>query len=254
MNKDPLRAVILDNDETTGSYRIVYSLLKAIKTYGDIDILLFYYIFQRLSIWMIKESIFRPNLVEFLRTLVKLKKENKIDAIIMYTNQYEENTDITSSLPRCIEYMFTFLVPEFKFDHILTRPNNPTVINNVYTKHFKRVLDLYPDRPLDNTQILFFDDLAVPLYIKTDGIEVISESSRVLVEPYISILYKEDIQRCIEFCIDEMADSESFLKSVIKYYINNGIDNKLVYSPMSCSYFIELVNEKYDIDGVKNID
>jgi hypothetical protein len=30
-------------------------------------------------------------LVEFLRTLVKLKKENKIDAIIMYTNQYEEN-------------------------------------------------------------------------------------------------------------------------------------------------------------------
>jgi len=246
MSLAPLRAVILDNDETTGSYLILQSIIKSVQHLGNnIDPSFFGYILENLALWMLKESIFRPGLIEFLRTLVKLKKEDKIDVIIMYTNQYESNTTLITSLPRCIEYMFMFLVPGFVFDKIITRPENPVTINNVYPKQFKRVLDLYPERPLDITNMLFFDDLAVPLYIRADGIEIISEKSWVLVEPYSCILYKENIKDCINFCLDEMADIKTFTDSVIKYYSKN-IRNIPASNPRPCSYFTELVEKKFN--------
>jgi hypothetical protein len=250
MFTDPLKAVILDNDETTGSYPIVYSILKTLQNAGNIEPSLFTYILERLATWMIKESIFRPGLIEFLKTLVKLKAERKIDAIIMYTNQYEPNETLNTSLPRCIQYMFMYLVPGFVFDHILTRPENPVILNNTYPKQFKRVLDLYPYRPSDNTQILFFDDIAVPMYVKDDGVEESSDSSRVLVDPYYCFLYKEDIVDCVKFCLGDIADLKEFTYSVIYYYsklVNQPY--KMPIAPLNCSYFTELVKKKYDTDG-----
>ena len=244
---EPLRAVILDNDETTGSYLILHSIIKSIKYLGNnIDPSFFGYILEKLAVYMVRESIFRPGLIEFLRTLVKLKKEGKIDAIIMYTNQNEPNQILSSSLPRCIQYMFMFLVPGFVFDKILSRPENPTTVNNVYPKQFKRVLDLYPERPLDISNMLFFDDLAIPLYVRADGIEIISNTSWVLVEPYVCILYKEDIQDCIKFCLDDMADIKTFTDSVIKFYSTHKV-NISANTPRPCSYFTELVNEKFSL-------
>lgn len=247
MSIAPLRAVILDNDETTGSYLILHSIITSIKHLGNnIDPSFFCYILEKLAVYMVRESIFRPGLIDFLRTLVKLKKEGKIDAIIMYTNQNEPNHLLSSSLPRCIQYMFMFLVPGFVFDNILSRPENPLTINNVYPKQFKRVLDLYPERPLDITNMLFFDDLAIPLYVRADGIEIISEKSWILVEPYICILYKEDILNCIQFCLDDMADINTFTDSVVKIYSKH-IVNIPASNPSPCSYFTELVNEKFSL-------
>ena len=250
MYTEPLRAVILDNDETTGSYQIVYSILKSLKKQGNIDKLLFYHILEKLATWMVKESVFRPGLIAFLKTLVVLKKENKIDVIIMYTNQHEPDTNIVNSLPRCIQYMFMFLVPGFFFDHMLTRPETTIVINNIYTKQFKRVLDLYPRRPFDNTQMIFFDDLASPLYVRDDDIKIKSDSSRVLVKPFSCILSKEQIEKCIRFCLDDLVDYKTFTDSVMEYYLSfdMGIDNNLTI-PMDCSYFIDLVKSKYNSDG-----
>ena len=248
---EPLRAVILDNDETTGSYLIVLSIIKTINSFGNIDSLYFQYILEKLSFWMLKNSIFRPGLVGFLRTLRDLRKANKIDAIIMYTNQYETSTSIFTSLPRCIEYMFMFLVPGFKFDNILTRPSTTVIINNVNPKQFRRVLDLYPDRPSDITQILFFDDLAVPLYIRTDGIDVYCESARVLVEPYICILYKEDIESCVKSCLN-INDYDDFILNVINYYTANLRLLHTTTFSTNCSYFTELIKAKYDLDGKNN--
>jgi len=249
---DPLRAVILDNDETTGSYLIVLSIIKTINSLGNIDIEYFHYILEKLSFWMLKNSIFRPGLVDFLRTLRDLRKANKIDAIVMYTNQYEINTSIFTSLPRCIEYMFTFLVPGFKFDNILTRPSTSVTVNNVIPKQFKRVLDLYPERPSDISQILFFDDLAVPLYIRTDGIDVYCESARVLVEPYSCILYKEEIEECVKICFDNNVDND-FILNVVQYYSYQFRQIQTSINSTSCSYFTDLIKTKYDLDG-KNIN
>jgi len=250
MTTGPLRAVILDNDETTGSYPIVYSILKTLQNLGPVEPQLLCYILERLAIWMVKQSIFRRRLIDFLRTLVDLKKAGKIDAIIMYTNQYEPNQTLSESLPRCIQYMFMYLVPGFIFDHILTRPENPVILNNTYPKQFKRVLDLYPYWPSDTTQILFFDDLAVPMYVKDDGVEVTSDSSRILVDPYYCLLYKEDINECVKFCIGDMGDLKEFTYSVSYYYSTfikqpHSISNL----PLDCSYFTELVKKKYDTDG-----
>jgi hypothetical protein len=250
MTTGTLKAVILDNDETTGSYIIVYSMLKSLQNLGHIEPQLFTYILERLAVWMVKHSIFRRGLIGFLSTLVDLKKAGKIDAVIMYTNQYEPNENLSESLPRCIQYMFMYLVPGFVFDHILTRPENPLVINNSYLKQFKRVLDLYPYRPSDNTQILFFDDLAVPMYLNDDGVKVTSDSSRILVDPYYCVLYKEDIKDCVKFCLNNMVDLKEFTHSVTYYYSLMVNKNHCISNiPSDCSYFTELVKKKYDIDG-----
>jgi len=250
MNGAPLRAVILDNDETTGSYIIVVSIIRTIHKLGKIDLELFHYILERLASWMIRESIFRPDLIEFLKTLARLKKENKIDAVIMYTNQSELDSTLQNSLPRSIEYMFKFLVPDFAFDHILTRPENPTRINNVFPKQFKRVLDLYPYSPLDITEMLFFDDLALPMYVKDDGIKFSSESSWVLVDQYYRLLKKKDIINCVKFCFGDLVDCNFFTHLVIKIYLSYDLSSyKENSSPISCSYFTELVKKKYDTDG-----
>ena len=250
----PLRAVILDNDETTGAYTLLFSMMKALNKTGDIDPLLFTHILEKLATWMVVNSIFRPGLLPFLALLMNLKKEGKIDAIIMYTNQLEIEPIINYSMPRCINYMFMYLVPGFTFDHILTRPEDPTTINNVFPKQFKRVLDLYPDRPLNTRKMLFFDDLAIPKYVRTDGIDqkYTSRGSYVLVDPYKCLLYSEDIAECVDFCLEGLADLESFTPNVIKYYVDNmHKDYNPSLRPQGFSYFMKLVKWKYHSDGNK---
>ena len=246
----PLRAVILDNDETTGSYIIVFSILQILRNHEIKSESFVKSILDKLYEWMILHNCFRPGLRNLLETLITLRKNNQIDAIIMYTNQHEPDTNIVNSLPRCIQYMFMFLVPGFFFDHMLTRPETSIVINNIYTKQFKRVLDLYPRRPFDNTQMLFFDDLAIPLYVRDDDVKTKSDSSRVLVKPYSCILSKEQIEECIRYCLDDLVDYKTFTDSVKQYYLSFDmvIDNNLTI-PMDCSYFIELVKSKYNSDG-----
>lgn len=248
----PLRAVILDNDETTGSYILLFSMMKALNKNGDIDLDFFTYIIERLADWMVSNSIFRPNLLPFLTLLMNLRNEGKIDAIIMYTNQLEVEPIINHSMPRCINHMFTYLVPGFSFDHILTRPNDPARINNVFPKQFKRVLDLYPGRPLNTKQMLFFDDLAVPIYIKTDGIEpkYTSRRSYVLVDPYKPYLNSEDISACVKFCLKNLVDLEYFTPIVSKYYVDNmHKDCTAILKSEDFSYFMKLVKWKYHSDG-----
>jgi hypothetical protein len=248
----PLKAVILDNDETTGAYTLLYSIIKTLNKIGDIDTMFYTYIIERLALWMVKMSIFRPGLVPFLTLLMNLRNEGKIDAIIMYTNQLEIQPTLQYSLPRCINHMFTYLVPGFKFDHILTRPEDPTTVNNVFPKKFKRVLDLYPDRPLNTRKMLFFDDLAVPKYITTEGIEpkYTSRRSYVLVEPYKVLLFSEDIESCVRFCFEDFVDIESLTMVITRYYSENIYKD---YTPSICSedftYFMKLVKWKYNSDG-----
>jgi len=251
----PLRAVILDNDETTGSYILLLSVMRALNKIGDVDYLLFTHILENLAIWMISKRVFRPGLIEFLTVLMNLKKEKKIDAIIMYTNQLETDKKLNYSLPRCISYMFSYLVPGFTFDHILTRPDDPTVLNNIFPKQFKRVLDLYPKRPLNIRRMLFFDDLAIPTYVRTDGIDpkYVSKKSYVLIDPYRVNLSSEDITECVKFCLEGIVDIDPFIILVNKCYSESSYKNSIPsIDLLNFSYFVDLLKIRYDSDGNKN--
>ncbi len=201
--KKPLRAVILDNDETTGSYYVVFALVFALQSLSKPP-----YIFElitlleRLAVWMSAHNCFRPGLIDFLKYIVKMRNENKLDGIIMYTNQKDFTPPVTdsnslyppllTSPPACISYMMSYLVQDVVFDHILTRPEQGTPVgtNGCLAKQFKRVLDLYPEYSLSCKHLLFFDDLATQEVIRFDGIPKAQHDMKAyaLVPPYTRTL------------------------------------------------------------------
>lgn len=76
----PLKAVILDNDETTGVFD---RLRDAVNTYNNEQP---YAEFITNTAQTLLESGFRPGIQKFLQTLRDLKTTGRINAVIMYTN------------------------------------------------------------------------------------------------------------------------------------------------------------------------
>lgn len=83
-NEQGLRAVILDNDETTGYYE---DMIEYVKNYvrQSKDLTLEEVIIE-LKKKLIETFSLRPGYEEFLQTLVNLKESGRLDAVIMYTN------------------------------------------------------------------------------------------------------------------------------------------------------------------------
>lgn len=80
----PLRAIVLDNDETTGSF---LGLKKLVENSEKEDYSEFIKEATELLTKPIKgRSAFRTGIETFLEKLYELKKQDKIDAVIMYTN------------------------------------------------------------------------------------------------------------------------------------------------------------------------
>ena len=80
----PLRAVILDNDETTGSFLALKKLVETSKhdNYSE-------FIKEATNVLLNPKkgkSAFRQGIESFLDSLYTLKTEKRIDAVIMYTN------------------------------------------------------------------------------------------------------------------------------------------------------------------------
>ena len=83
------RIVILDNDQTTGDYDIFFKWLYWLEsTYVQkhLDIIPILTAFTKI---FEEAHIFRPGLKPFLQRLAELKREKKIDYIVIYTNQSE---------------------------------------------------------------------------------------------------------------------------------------------------------------------
>lgn len=255
-----LRAVVLDNDETTGFYPIVFGMLSVLEDHPKLkkdDIAL---VLERLAEWMLEHKYFRPGIVEFLKTLIELRQEGSLDAIIMYTNQLNcrpPNVDSSTDLyipelwspPHAIAYMMGWLVKDMVFDHILTRPLDLKPIPGAvyYPKQFKRIFDLYPDRLVNTKHILFFDDLATPEILRTDGIAKIAvyDYSRVLVPPYRHAYTDEDIQDCAQFCLKGFGFLKSAiptLKRIVKQY--HAISSEDVQT--SCSFMRDIVKIHFE--------
>jgi hypothetical protein len=231
MEKRPLRAVILDNDETTGSYGILFAYIEAFK---HDKVLTYNYLagfFHSLAVWMYQYNIFRPGILNLLRKLKELKKSKSIDAVIMYTNQTDGKLqtkyldeqgaypDFLNSPARTIAYMLECLLGENLFDHILVRPSDLLPDKNgYYPKTFERVLNLYPERPKDITQCIFIDDYACPQFIKADGMQVIHEDAWYCISPHIRVLSEYDILNCVNMCFHDEKYREMMYGHINKFY------------------------------------
>ncbi len=114
------RVVILDNDETTGSYWVMFSIIHIFRDY-QIGGMHLQDIIPALADFAIQAHIFRPGLVKLLKTLYKLRGKGLLDAIVMYTYQttqlgrkddwgeYYNSTGQQVHMPRIIDYCFGYL-------------------------------------------------------------------------------------------------------------------------------------------------
>ena len=218
--RPPLRAVVLDNDETTGSYGILFAITQVLQQIDNLDLQSLQGIYQRLGNWMIVHNVFRPGLRSLLRCCLALRKQKRIDAILMYTNQTDSHTN--TSVPRAISYMMTCLLGEPVFDHILARPTHPEQ-DGVYRKQFYRILDLYPGVPKDIREITFLDDYAVPDFICHAGIHksATDEKCWVKIEPYYRILSPKEVYECVIYCFQPVfqTDIQILVETVFQWYL-----------------------------------
>jgi hypothetical protein len=214
MDSSPLRAIVLDNDEASGSYIIIFDLWETLMKTSLGDALEFTQVLDFLIKNVMKYNIFRPGLMKFLTTCVELRDTDRIDAIIMYTHQNADYTWKEWSVPALLATLMGHLVarkhPGGKlkrrlFDYVLTLPPDEfqREVNGWVVKDFERILNLYPWKPKDIRKILFVDDHASPKYIEAETIAPDKKhtSSWYKVSPY-RIAYGANLYRQIvaELC------------------------------------------------------
>jgi hypothetical protein len=220
----PLRAIVLDNDETTGSYGLLFAIISVLQNNTYLTDEIIKKILKRLATWMKIYNIFRPGILKLLYTALAMRKYKYIDAIIMYTNQTEvENSGlIIDSPPKCIAYMMAYLVEAPVFDNIITRdPNYKKTPLSYIPKSFERILELYPDRPKDIRGIIFVDDMASPTIICADTIEphLKSKDNWYAICPYYQTLSYNDMKKCIHYIFEDILNVSLYTDRVWNAYI-----------------------------------
>jgi hypothetical protein len=222
-NQRPLRAVVLDNDETTGSYAIVFVILEILQRLTDVTEEYVKSILDRLAVWMYKFGLFRPGLRKLLFTLTHMRNKGMIDSIVMYTNQTEiEHTiSLLWSPPKCIAYMMNKMVEESVFNHILAREvSSKKNTIEILKKKFTRVLDLHPSFPKNICEMVFVDDLASPDFILANDIpeDAKNNSAWYKIPPYRRILTWQVFYGCLKYCFQNKDFvNDVYFKSYSKY-------------------------------------
>ena len=242
MKKTPLRAIVLDNDETTGSYLLLFAFINAVQRDGDLTYAYLASLFRTLALWMVRHTVFRPGIRALLQKIRDLKSEKSIDAVIMYTNQTEGNLpisyldergeypDFLNSPAKTIAYMLECLLQEKLFDHILTRPRQQLPEKGgFYPKRFERILNLYPEYPKDISRCVFIDDYACPQFIKAEGIEIIHSDSWYCIAPYVRILSEDEIYDCVNTCFQDKMYREQMFHRIRLYYKKHKSEARQTY-------------------------
>lgn len=232
--KPLLKAVVLDNDETTGSYGIVFSLLTHLRKLPhltDDDVA---GIYQRLAYAMDYYNIFRPYLKDFFITLDALQNENLLDAVVMYTNQTDESFVLTNvleeadrfplktllySVPLSIAYLMNESYHSIVFDKLLTRP--PLLRGIQHTacpKSFSRIFECYPDHRRSTEKILFVDDNACPEFITACPKTETHPHSYVRPPPYVRILSEHELDTFLAICLHGMSVPPATVQAIREQY------------------------------------
>ena len=177
----PLRAVVLDNDEATGYYMLLFHLWTVLQNTSLGSKVKYHDVLDFLVENIEKYQIFRPGFFEFLKTVFELREAGRLDVIIMYTHQNADFVWNTWSIPALLTNLMARLLikrvghilPRRLFDNVLSLPPAEYRIidsSGFVQKSFDRILNLYPSKPRDIRGILFIDDNATPLRIEADSI------------------------------------------------------------------------------------
>ncbi len=245
----PARIVIIDNDETTGSYWPLYKIIHIFRDY-KIDELHFQDIIKPLANFCVETRIFRPGILKLLKTLHKLRSNNKLDAIVMYTYQNEflgrkdDMGDYFNShgqkvyIPKIIDYCFGYLVTKTIqpfFNARITRPIHREGLSLKETDSlgqksidlvFKQ-LQLHPS--VDLRGVTFIDDC----YLNTQY------SHRYQLGP-LTALYIRDYKFTISDIEQLLTGLKKLYKTFLKQYINKEIFDE---------FMIKVSQQKLDTAG-----
>ena len=253
----PLRAVVLDNDEATGYYLLIFDIWHVLEKTNLGEQLSFRQVLDFFIENWETYNIFRPGLFKFLKTCVQLRDEGRIDAIIMYTHQNADFTWAGWSVPAFLSVLMGHIVAkEFPggllkrklFDYVLTLPpvEFQKKVNGWAVKDFDRILNLYPWKPRDIRQIIFIDDNATPKHIEADTIHADAKGwdSWYKVAPYRvshgSGQFIDAINKLIEiYSVDVSSSDLKIIDSVSKDYVKELNESHVTYHPED-STFLDL--------------
>jgi hypothetical protein len=240
------RVLILDNDETTGSYYILFSLydLLALSHFGD-----------KLDSQKTLESlcrsceefgVFRPGLRTFLKEIEEMKQNGLVEKLCLYTNQldvrdvyhhphWKTRDGITWSVPLMISKMFNIMAENDKFvDELYTRPiGKLKQVNNYPVKDLARVFsDLYPKEKVNLERTMFVDDLHHRKYIIDSSNSKTDKASRCPIPAYSRQLPKDAfgtiVDRILRIHGLELHWHNSILRDSIEsgwIHLNSGLRN-----------------------------
>ena len=224
VQRPALKAVVLDNDETTGSYGLVFSVLSNIRTIGIVDEGAVRILYQRLAAVLVKRRLFRPHLGPLLQCLTFLRDEGALDSVIMYTNQNEEVPfnpynafwKIMYNIPYSISYLMYEAYKTNAFDDILSRPTYLHGINHAACpKSFSRIFNLDPDRPRDTKDILFVDDNACPQFITAPPRTSVDPASYYRIGAYVRVLTDEELEEALKEILEGFTNSSTMSEGFV---------------------------------------
>lgn len=210
------RILILDNDETTGSYYILFHLYDffALSSVGK-------QLNRQKTISILTEfckttGIFRPGTTGFLKQMNTLKTGCYIDKVVVYTNQLDvrdvPRTPIWAtsdgeeqSVPGILVQIFNLITDNPVFiDRLYTRPINVRAVNNYPVKDFVRVFtDLYPNRQVNLINTRFLDDMSEKKYIVDSSNSNTCKKSRISIPPYSISLPKNTFSEIVNTILKE---------------------------------------------------
>jgi hypothetical protein len=195
------RIVIIDNDETTGSYGPLFDILDLLK-HHETEIkkagMRVRDLVPKLVAFCYKAGLFRPGLRDLLVGLWGLREKHLLDAIVMYTYQSEaglrsaealyDATGQQLTVPVLLDYMFGYIANGCKkggplvrfFDLRIVRETHMRMLGRkdsaLGAKKISLVFDLLQRQPSADLRGLVFIDDCLPnvrMPARIDGEEVV---------------------------------------------------------------------------------
>jgi len=213
MDRDalPLRAIILDNDEASGYYAILFDFWEFLNKSQLGKRIIFSMVIMFWIEYSGKTLVFRKGLFDFLVKAVEARDAGRLDAIIMYTHQNADFTWQDWSIPAFLSILMGHIVIQKRgrrklrqplFNHVLTFPPKEYRVSlpgGWTQKSFSRVLNLYPTKPKDIRGMIFVDDNATPKMVEADSISPDKKTldSWERVRAYRLDYTGEDFKECI---------------------------------------------------------
>lgn len=174
------KIIILDNDETTGSYKLIfllYDFLLKSRVGKFIDLGTVVHIIKDYYSKNNVIPIIRPHVGMFLNTLIQMRNNDKIDHVVMLTNQYTGTkwTDSTNNMWTVSEMIAALLFLEAGgkvstdlWSAIITRDLYAPVVDGYNIKYLSRVFRALniPVEAWSYKNVWFVDDYASDKYAK----------------------------------------------------------------------------------------